>query len=133
LRYLLDTNTVSALMRGVTGVATRVAGTPREDVAISQVTAAEIEFGLRYLPVSKRRRTLEAQWSAIGAELTRLPWSDEVSRRFGERKARLEKTGRRMSDFDLAIGVHALAYGLILVTADRAFERLRLTRENWLA
>jgi predicted nucleic acid-binding protein len=38
-----------------------------------------------------------------------------------------------MSDFDLATAVHALAYGLILVTADRAFERLRLTRENWLA
>ena len=133
MRYLLDTNTVSALMRGEPGVAARVAGTPREDVAICQVTAAEIEFGLRYLPASKRRRALEAQWSAIGGELIRLPWSDEVSRRFGERKARLEKAGRRMSDFDLAIGVHALAYGLTLVTADRAFERLKLSRENWLA
>jgi len=132
LRYLLDTNTVSALMRGDLSVATRVAATPREDVAISQVTAAEIEFGLRYLPASRRRRALEAQWSAIGSELVRLPWSDEVSRRFGERKARLEKAGRRMSDFDLAIGVHALTYELTLVTADRAFERLRLTRENWL-
>jgi tRNA(fMet)-specific endonuclease VapC len=132
LRYLLDTNTVSALMRGERNVATRVAGTPREDVAISQVTGAEIEFGLRYLPASKRRRALEAQWSAIGLEPVRLPWSDEVSRRFGERKARLEKAGRRMSDFDLAIAVHALAYGLTLVTADRAFERLRLSRENWL-
>ena len=133
MRYLLDTNTVSVLMRGEPSVATRVAGTPREDVVISQVTVAEIEFGLRYLPASKRRRALEAQWSAIGSELVRLPWSDEVSRRFGERKARLEKAGRRMSDFDLAIAVHALAYGLTLVTADRAFERLRLARENWLA
>lgn len=120
-------------MRGKPGVATRVAETPREDVAISQVTAAEIEFGLRYLPASKRRRVLAAQWSAIGSELLCLPWNDEVSRRFGEQKARLEKAGRRMSDFDLAIGVHALAYGLTLVTADRAFERLRLPRENWLA
>jgi len=119
-------------MRGEPGVATRVAETPREDVVISQATAAEIEFGLRYLPASRRRRALEAQWSAIAGELIRLPWSDEVSRRFGERKARLGKAGGRMSDFDLAIGVHALAYGLILVTADRAFERLRLPRENWL-
>ncbi len=133
MRYLLDTNTVSALMRGEPHVAARVAGTPRDDVAISQVTAAEIEFGLRYLPASRRRRALEAQWSSIGAELIRLPWSDEVSRRFGERKARLEKVGRRMSDFDLAIAVHALAYGLTVVTADRAFDRLKLSRENWLA
>ena len=119
-------------MRGEPHVATRVAATPRDDIAISQVTAAEIEFGLRYLPASKRRRALEAQWSAIGPELIRLPWSDEVSRRFGERKAQLEKAGRRMSDFDLAIAVHALAYGLTVVTADRAFERLQLRREDWL-
>lgn len=130
---MLDTNTVSALMRGEPHVAGRVAKTPREDVAISQVTAAEIEFGLRYLPASRRRRALESQWSAIGAELIRLPWSDEVSRRFGERKARLEKVGQRMSDFDLAIAVHALTYGLTVVTADRGFERLKLSRENWLA
>ncbi len=119
-------------MRGEPRVAKRVAATPRQDIAISQVTAAEIEFGLRNLPASRRRTTLESQWSAIGAELIRLPWSDEVSQHFGERKARLEKAGRRMSDFDLAIGVHALAYGLTLVTADRAFERLRLSRENWM-
>ena len=61
MRYLLDTNTVSALMRGQERVAARVAKTPREDVVVSQVTVAEIEFGLRYLPASKRRRTLEAQ------------------------------------------------------------------------
>jgi tRNA(fMet)-specific endonuclease VapC len=133
LKYLLDTNTFSALMRGQEQVAARVAKTPREDVAISQVTVAEIEFGLRYLPASRRRRALEAQWAAIGSELIRLPWDDEVSRRFGERKARLERAGKRMSDFDLAIAVHAVAYGLTLVTADRAFERLRLRRENWLA
>ena len=133
MKYLLDTNTVSALMRGQENVAARVAKNPREDVAISQVTVAEIEFGLRYLPASKRRRALEAQWAAIGSELFRLPWDDEVSRRFGERKGRLERAGRRMSDFDLAIAVHAVAYGLTLVTADRAFERLRLRRENWLA
>jgi tRNA(fMet)-specific endonuclease VapC len=133
VRYLLDTNTVSALMRGQHGVATRVAKTPREDVAICQVTAAEIEFGLRYLPASKRRRALEGQWAAVGSELIRLPWDDEVSRRFGERKARLERAGSRMSDFDLAIAAHAIAYGLTLVTADQAFERLRLRRENWLA
>jgi tRNA(fMet)-specific endonuclease VapC len=133
VRYLLDTNTVSALMRGQQELAARVVKTPREDVAISQVTVAEIEFGLRYLPASKRRRALEAQWAAIGSELIRLPWDDDVSRRFGERKARLERAGNRMSDFDLAIAVHAVAYGLTLVTADPAFERLRLRRENWLA
>lgn len=133
MRYLLDTNTVSALMRGQPEVAERLANTPRKDVAISQVTVAEIELGLRYLPASRRRRALEAQWSAIGPELIRLPWDDEVSRRFGDHKARLERAGNRISDFDLAIAAHALAFDLTLVTADGAFGRLRVRRENWIA
>jgi len=132
LKYLLDTNTVSALMRGVKTVAARLAETPRADVAISQVTVAEIEFGLRYLPASKRRRLLQQQWEAIGPELIHLSWDDPVSRAFGERKARLVRTGNRMSDFDLAIAAHAIALGLIVVTADAAFERLGIRRENWL-
>ncbi len=132
MKYLLDTNTVAALMKGQTAAATRLAATPREDVAISQVTAAEIEFGLRYMPASKRRRLLLGQWAAIGGELMRIHWDDQVSRTFGERKARLERAGSRMSDFDLAIAAHAIAYELIVVTADRDFERLRIRVENWL-
>ena len=132
MRYLLDTNTLSALMKGHPEVAARVSDAERDDIGISQVTAAEIEFGLRHLPASKRRRALEAQWVTIGSELIRLPWDDEVSRRFGDHKARLERSGNRMSDFDLAIAVHALAHELTLVTADRAFERIRVRRENWL-
>lgn len=107
-------------------------GLRREDIAISQVMVAEIEFGLRYLPSSKRRRLLREQWAAIGLELIRLPWDDRVSLAFGARKARLENAGNRMSDFDLAIAAHAIAFGLIVVTADKAFERLRVRWENWL-
>ena len=132
MKYLLDTNTVSALMRGAPAVAARLAKIPRADIAISQVTAAEIEFGLRYLPASRRRRLLQAQWEAIGSELIRLPWDDPVSRAFGVHKARLARRGRPMSDFDLAIAAHAIAFGLIVVTADAAFGRLGIRRENWL-
>jgi tRNA(fMet)-specific endonuclease VapC len=131
VKYLLDTNTVSALMRGVPSVAARLAKTPRSDVAISQVTVAEIEFGLRYLPASKRRGLLRAQWDAIGAELIRVPWDDSVSAAFGAQKARLARRGLPMSDFDLAIAAHAIALDLIVVTADAAFARLGIRRESW--
>jgi tRNA(fMet)-specific endonuclease VapC len=119
-------------MKGHVPVAERIASGARDDVAICQVTAAEIEFGLKYLPSSKRRSLLQDQWNIVGEELPRLVWNDEVSRVFGARKAQLERRGRRMSDFDLAIAAHAIAFDLIVVTADPAFERLRLRRENWL-
>lgn len=132
MKYLLDTNMISALMRGAPSVAARLAETERTDVAISQVSAAEIEFGLRYLPPSRRRRSLQAQWDTIGAELVRLPWDDAVSRAFGVHKSRLARRGRTMSDFDLAIAAHAIAFRLIVVTADAALGRLGIRRENWL-
>ncbi len=69
----------------------------------------------------------------MGQELLRLPWNDEVSRVFGERKARLERRGNRMNDFDLEIAAHAIAFDLIVVTAESAFGRLQLRREDWLS
>ena len=133
MRFILDTNTVSALMKGDPPVAERISEIARDDVAIAQVTAAEIEFGLKYLQSSKRRSLLQEQWNVVGEELLRLAWTDEVSRIFGERKAKLERRGNRMSDFDLAIAAHALAYDLTIVTSDRAFSCLRLRRENWIS
>jgi tRNA(fMet)-specific endonuclease VapC len=130
---VLDTNTLSALMKGHPASAARMIATTRAEVGITQVTVAEIEFGLRYLPASRRRRLLQEQWNVISPELIRLPWDDQVSRAFGERKARLEKAGNRMSDFDLAIAAHAIAHGAIIVTADEGFDRLGIRRENWLA
>jgi len=44
----------------------------------------------------------------------------------------LERTGNRMSDFDLAIAANAIARELIVVTADAGFERLGISREKWL-
>lgn len=123
---------VSALMRGASALATRLERTRRDDVAISQVTVAEIEFGLRSLPASRRRKLLEEQWRTIGRELLRLPWDDAVSRAFGERKARLERSGTRISDFDLAIAAHAIALDLVVVTADTVFEGAGVRCENWL-
>jgi tRNA(fMet)-specific endonuclease VapC len=119
-------------MKGAPAVSARIAQTAREDVGVSQITVAEIEFGLHYLPPSKRRTELRRQWGAIGSELLRVSWDDRISRAFGEHKARLERSGDRISDFDLAVAAHAIALGLIVVTADRAFERVRVRRENWL-
>lgn len=118
-------------MAGRGGAADRIAAVPREDVAICQVTVSEVEFGLRRSSRSRRRTRLERQWEVIGAELMRVAWDDEVSRVFGEQKARLQSSGRRLNDFDLAIAAHAIAHGMTLVTADAAFARLRLQCENW--
>ena len=116
--YILDTNAVSALMKGSAAVVERLANTEPADVAIPQPVLAEIAFGIERLARSKRRTSLEARFDLICSELPRAEWSDAVSQAYGRIKATLERRGTRIEDFDAAIAAHALALDATLVTAN---------------
>jgi tRNA(fMet)-specific endonuclease VapC len=116
--YVLDTNAVSALMKGTAAVVERLAGTVPADVAVPQPVLAEIAFGIERLPPSKRRAALQARFDLVAAELPRAQWTDAVSQSFGRIKATLERRGARIEDFDAAIAAHALALDATLVTAN---------------
>jgi tRNA(fMet)-specific endonuclease VapC len=116
--YVLDTNALSALMKGASAVVERLAATSPAEIAVPQPVLAEIAFGIERLPRSKRRAALQARFDLISAELPRAEWTDDVSRTFGHIKASLERRGTRIEDFDAAIAAHALALDATLVTAD---------------
>jgi predicted nucleic acid-binding protein len=117
---LLDTNAVSALMKGTPAVVNRLAGTDRAAVAVPQPVLAEIAYGIERLPRSKRRAALQARFDLILAEIPRREWTDAVSHAYGHVKAVLERRGTRIEDFDAAIAAHALAFDSTLVTANLA-------------
>lgn len=94
MTYVLDTNAVSALMKG---------------------DAAVVE---RRLPRSKRRAALQARFDLVCAEIRRAEWTDAVSQTYGRVKATLERRGTRIEDFDAAIAAHALALDATLVTTN---------------
>jgi tRNA(fMet)-specific endonuclease VapC len=116
--YVLDTNAISALMKGSAAVVERLAAIEPSDVAIPQPALAEIAFGIERLPRSKRRTVLQARFDLICSELPRAEWSDAVSHAYGRIKAALERRGMRIEDFDAAIAAHALALDATLVTAN---------------
>lgn len=118
MNYVLDTNAVSALMKGNAAVVERLAATEPTDVAIPQPVLAEIAFGIERLPRSRRRTTLQARFDLICSELPRAEWTDAVNHAYGRIKATLERRGMRIEDFDAAIAAHALAIQATLVTAD---------------
>jgi tRNA(fMet)-specific endonuclease VapC len=132
---VLDTNAVSALLKGEPGAVDRLKSLRRTDVAVPQPVIAEIEYGIARLPRSKRRTRLAMRFEIVAAEIGRAPWNDEVSERFGAIKASLEKRGSMIADFDIAIAAHALAHRAVLVTADRAhMARISgLEIEDWAA
>ena len=131
--FLLDTNTVSFLMRGDTEVRDRLAACSRTDVFLCQPVVGEIEYGLARLPRSARRNRLRRRFDLFLRELVRVPWTDEVSRAFGAIKADLERRGARIEDLDVAVAAHAVALGATLVTDNTDhMRRVRgLKLENW--
>jgi len=132
-RYLLDTNIVSYFIKGINdGLVTRMErGFKAQNIAISAVTRAELRFGMEMMDAKDKRRT---RITLLLNDLPALPWNSDAADLFGEIKARLQRQGKPIGEFDTQIGAHALAEGLILVTHNtRHFERIAgLKLEDWM-
>ena len=118
MKYVLDTNAVSALMKGEAAVIRRLEQVARSEVAVPQPVFAEIAYGIQRLPRSKRRDALQGRFDLVRSEIAGALWSDVVSDAFGSIKATLERRGERIEDFDVAVAAHAVAVGAVLVTAN---------------
>ncbi len=117
---VLDTNTVSLLMKGDPRVIGRLREATKKDVLVPQPVLSEIAYGIARLPRSKRKELLRDRFELVKHELLRAEWTDAVSEVFGEIKARLEREGTRIEDFDAAIAAHAVSRDATLVTANAA-------------
>lgn len=132
MRYLLDTNVLSDLVRQPQGrIARRIAAVGEDAVCTSIVVACELRFGAQ----RKGSGRLIAQVDAVLGALVVLPIEAPFDRRYGEVRAALEQRGRVIGAMDLLIAVQALELGLTVVTANlREFRQVSgLLAENWLA
>ena len=132
MTYVLDTNALSALMKGSAAVVERLAATAPADVAIPQPVIAEIAFGIERLRGrSAGRRCSRASISSPQNPTRRVDRCRQPM--FGRIKATLERRGTRIEDFDAAIAAHALALDATLVTAnvDHMIRVPGLRVENW--
>jgi tRNA(fMet)-specific endonuclease VapC len=118
VKYVLDTNTLSAVMRSDPLVLSRLRGSNRRDVVVPQPVLAEVAYGIARLPKSRRRQLLEERFETLAGTFDRIEWTDTVSDAFGRIKASLERKGQRVEDFDAAIAAHALANDATLVTGN---------------
>ncbi|MGA8539560.1 MAG: type II toxin-antitoxin system VapC family toxin [Terriglobales bacterium] len=130
VRYLLDTNIASCVIKGNdAAVDRRLVRVPMADLAISAVTEGELRFGAARLPQAAR---LHALINDFFLRVMILPWGSDAAQQYGHLRATLEREGRPMGNLDVMIGAHALAVGAILVTNDRAFGRIKkLKVEDW--
>lgn len=102
MRFVLDTNALSALMKGEPkAVARLLIACARSDVALPEPVAAEIAYGIARLPVGKKRSLLQARFQFFREELDSASWTSNVSEHFGEVKAALEKRGTLVEALDV--------------------------------
>jgi tRNA(fMet)-specific endonuclease VapC len=131
MRFLLDTNIVSDLVRHPRGrISDRVSEVDEKDVCTSIVVAAELRYGA----IKKNSSRLTAQLEAVLGAIEVLALETPVDAVYGALRAGLERTGQPIGANDLLIAAHALALDLTVVTDnEREFSRINGLRfENWL-
>lgn len=132
MRYLLDTNVLSDLVRNPQGpVARRIAEVGEAAVCTSIVVAAELRYGARKKSSERLTRQVEQILSALPV----LPLEAPADRAYAELRTRLEAAGGPIGGNDLLIAAQALSLDCVVVTANaREFGRVAgLRTENWLA
>ena len=131
LRYLLDTNVLSALVRDPQGpVESRIAAVGESAICTSIVVAAELRFGAE----KSRSTKLSDRVDAILSALEVLPLEAPADRHYATLRWALTRRGEPIGPNDMLIAAHALSQGLTVVTANVGeFSRVPgLSVENWL-
>ena len=131
MRYLLDTNIVSDLIRNPQGrVAQHIRKIGEARVCTSIIVAAELRYGATKTGSPR----LSAQVDTVLKALEVLPIDTPADDAYGLLRTRLEQAGRPISGNDMLIAAQALALGYTIVTDNqKEFARVRgLSVENWL-
>ena len=131
MRYLLDANILSDLIKHPEGAVIRhIRRVGENQVCTSIVAAAELRYGA----AKKVSAALSAQVEAVLDAIEVLPFEAPADREYGRLRTRLEREGKPIGANDMLIAAHALALGYCMVTDnEREFSRVPgLACENWL-
>jgi tRNA(fMet)-specific endonuclease VapC len=125
--YILDSNTTGYKVSGRSRAARRSFKAEREQstVAISVITQAGILFGLTKKPASARLRDAVEEFLAT---IQILAWDSNAAHAYGRLRARLGAAGKTLAAMDRLITAHAVSANAILVTRDKALQKMAAVR-----
>lgn len=129
MRYMLDTNTVSSLIKKNPVVSRKIASVPMERLCLSVISEGELLYGLAKKP---NARNLHLVVQEFLKRVDVLVWDSDVAEHYGVLRAQLESNGNALGSLDMQIAAHASHLGAVLVTNDQAFKRVKKLRvEDW--
>ena len=127
--YLLDTDTVSHIVRKHAPVIKNLINHENDEICISAVTNAELSYGLE----KKQSERLYNEVRSVVGKCTIIDFDESQSEIYGKIRLELEKTGTPLGDMDMLIAAAALSTGAILVTHNKKhFSKIKnLKSEDW--
>ena len=113
---ILDTNIISEFMTSppASSVLEWLNAQDSLSLSLTTISIAEIGFGLRIMPMGKRRRLLEErfeQFVTTAFESRILSFDEAAARKYGEIKGHRKEIGRPLSGLDGQIAAIARANG----------------------
>jgi tRNA(fMet)-specific endonuclease VapC len=127
--WMLDTNTVSHIIRGHEAALARLAAVSPGDVRVSVITEGELRFGLARRPHATRLNYVVLEFlRRVGIE----EWTSSAAVTYGRLRADLERAGRIVGALDLLIAAHAITINHTLIANDGGFNKIEsLKTEDW--
>jgi len=127
--YMLDTDTVSHIVRNHTPVIKKLIKHEDDEICISVITNAELSYGLE----KKQSERLINEVRAIIEKCTIIDFNVSQSEIYGKIRLELEKSGTPLGDMDMLIAAAALSTGAILVSHNtKHFSKIKgIKVEDW--
>lgn len=130
--YMLDTDIASYLIKGSSSsVEEKVVNMMPSEICISVMTRAELQYGLKRLPVEHRLHLAVHQFLKL---VQTLPWDAESADWYVTIRHQLISSGKPIGEIDMMIAAHSLSAGAVLVTNNtRHYGQIQapLILENW--
>jgi tRNA(fMet)-specific endonuclease VapC len=127
--YMLDTETISLMVRKNPAVIKNLIKHEDDEICISAISYAELCNGLE----KKGSLKLFSEVNTIMAKFSIISFDDSQSELYGKIRTGLEKTGSCLGDMDMLIASAALSQNAILVSHNtKHFSKIKgLKTEDW--
>jgi tRNA(fMet)-specific endonuclease VapC len=126
-KFLLDTNIISALLKGEVSVANKIDKAKQVNIPI--IVLGELYYGGLYsTQVEKNIKEIKS----FASNYNVLNVDEETSIAYGNIKAALRKKGKPIPENDIWIAAIAKRYELVLITRGKHFKEIEnITIKSW--
>ena len=132
MNYLLDTNTcIYVINKKPSSVVERIQTKRPEQIAVSTITQAELEYGIARSKYPEQNRVALLEFLF---PFRLLDFDQMAALQYGLIRSYLESKGKPIGPMDLPLAAQAKSNDLVLVTNnEREFQRIEGLRiENWI-